>query len=877
MKTQIIRLSLILLTMTALAACTDDNIDSPGKFDTGLISEEDLYGAWSMDLDGNHAINAARLELAFSKEKVEKSASVLDIDESEIIEYSDTYNEWHIIKNFKGYQEYGYSGDAIHMENDNHSQDWLVKSVSNDSISLVAIADGLVVPVTIYRTNSAVDYAPPISKDNANIESLIDEIDKLGPMESGTFKGTDNSNWMSNVRDDIKMCHLAVPGTHDSGTFNIKHFAQFAATTQELSFKDQWKAGVRCFDLRVRNADKKARIFHGFIPCEMSFKDAALDILRLVAKSKESCYMIINTESNDWTKIQHEVVKCIVAYCTYTGIMFDNTELDEAATRKSIYEDICDAEKKVMSELGMKADDHIIIGYRPDLTLGEARGKLIVINRMSDKQGISEHHPFVGSEVRGGFSGVKDVFELRPNRNEGKMDTIVHKNAMDISDLYGLDDDEDHGEFLDRKLKEVQMFTLKGYQQRTMNINKDVLYFNSSSASFEDYIGPFNTHIPDYASVAESLYDKVNQTMKATRTCGLICMDYAGVAKHKRLSIFEIAAVLLPLIGPTFYPDPASKAVVLGAIELANQIKSAYDVHGDELTNTVLGMSTLNVPLDSIRISPRIISDAKPMSSYPLTLQFFPADATERGIESWSSRNTDVASISPDGEKATLSVNKYGNSIITAKASNGQHHSIYLVAPQGKMQPVDLGLSVLWADRNIGAALPECDGYFYSWGDIDEHLHNFVPAEYKYGPSFDAYYKYSAKDNLSSLSDNDDPARMVLGNGWRMPTKAEVEELLNLQNGVTWQLYERNGVKGYAVSHNGNAIFLPALGFMKGYNVCHDYPMEGYFWTRDIFKTAVWNWDQANCLYIRNSDSPAHGLINAQRYYGIPIRPVKNR
>lgn len=33
-------------------------------------------------------------------------------------------------------------------------------------------------------------------------------------------------------------------------------------------------------------------------------------------------------------------------------------------------------------------------------------------------------------------------------------------------------------------------------------------------------------------------------------------------------------------------------------------------------------------------------------------------------------------------------------------------------------QAVDLGLSVLWADRNLGASLPSVDGYHYRWGDL---------------------------------------------------------------------------------------------------------------------------------------------------------------
>ena len=34
-------------------------------------------------------------------------------------------------------------------------------------------------------------------------------------------------------------------------------------------------------------------------------------------------------------------------------------------------------------------------------------------------------------------------------------------------------------------------------------------------------------------------------------------------------------------------------------------------------------------------------------------------------------------------------------------------------------EPVDLGLSVLWASWNVGANAPEEDGYYYAWGEVE--------------------------------------------------------------------------------------------------------------------------------------------------------------
>ncbi|MGH8464228.1 MAG: hypothetical protein ACRER5_08775, partial [Pseudomonas sp.] len=32
---------------------------------------------------------------------------------------------------------------------------------------------------------------------------------------------TDKSNWMKSIRDDVQLSELALPGTHDSATFDV--------------------------------------------------------------------------------------------------------------------------------------------------------------------------------------------------------------------------------------------------------------------------------------------------------------------------------------------------------------------------------------------------------------------------------------------------------------------------------------------------------------------------------------------------------------------------------------------------------------------------------------------------------------------------------
>lgn len=123
-------------------------------------------------------------------------------------------------------------------------------------------------------------------------------------------------------------------------------------------------------------------------------------------------------------------------------------------------------------------------------------------------------------------------------------------------------------------------------------------------------------------------------------------------------------------------------------------------------------------------------------------------------------------------------------------------------------QEVDLGLSVNWSGFNMGASSPEEYGSFYAWGDVEP----------KDGLYEDAPYKYLVDSVYVDLGANIcgteyDVARHLWGEGWRLPSKKECEEL---KNNCRWEWTEYRGVKGMKViGPNGNCIFLPAAGWQN--------------------------------------------------------------
>lgn len=122
-------------------------------------------------------------------------------------------------------------------------------------------------------------------------------------------------------------------------------------------------------------------------------------------------------------------------------------------------------------------------------------------------------------------------------------------------------------------------------------------------------------------------------------------------------------------------------------------------------------------------------------------------------------------------------------------------------------------------------------------------------------------------DNKTTLDLSDDAAYINWGSSWRMPTKAELSELISASyTTLTWTT--RSGVKGYKVTSktNGNSIFLPAAGIRKG-SGRNDVDSDGYYLSSLLFTGSS---DIAYCLYF-DSDG-TYGIT--ERCYGQSVRPV---
>ena len=206
-------------------------------------------------------------------------------------------------------------------------------------------------------------------------------------------------------------------------------------------------------------------------------------------------------------------------------------------------------------------------------------------------------------------------------------------------------------------------------------------------------------------------------------------------------------------------------------------------------------------------------------------------------------------------------------------------------------EAVDLGLSVKWATFNVGATAPEEYGGHFAWGETSPKVSYLYENYFDCEPtdiSWETYYKYNFSDGFSTLQPEDDVAQKYWGGTWRMPTQAELEELVNK---CTWTEETLNGIRGRrATGPNGNSIFLPFAGYKYDQDLYNDSKyirnqyqtydqFYGYYMSSQLLQSQS-SWATSSryiqCLYMSSSDNwnSATTTISQQRCYGLSIRAV---
>lgn len=180
----------------------------------------------------------------------------------------------------------------------------------------------------------------------------------------------------------------------------------------------------------------------------------------------------------------------------------------------------------------------------------------------------------------------------------------------------------------------------------------------------------------------------------------------------------------------------------------------------------------------------------------------------------------------------------------------------------GVYESVDLGLpsGTLWAKYNVGATKETDYGDLFAWGATEPYrLNGTTPID-----NTDNYASSYANKIQHDLYPNEDAATVKWGKGWKMPTKAQLDELY-ANTTYTWTTI--SGVNGGKfTASNGNYIFFPAAGYVYGGSL-RSRGSYGVYWSRSFdSSTLAWR------LYFNSS---VRNVGTDNRYSGFSVRPVR--
>ena len=189
------------------------------------------------------------------------------------------------------------------------------------------------------------------------------------------------SRWMNYIRDDAPLKSVAIPGAHDAGTAGISYLAE----TQDRDTAQLLACGTRYLDLRVAQAGKELKIYHG------PFKGVTLQqVMNAVA-----------------TFLQENPTEMLILDFQHFDGDAQQKALETVESTLGLYNEHDDAFQTVVLNNTDKTDVEFVDG----LTLGECRGKCLIL---------------WGGDKANEFCAEKPYVFKRNNDNGTRENSVLH-------------------------------------------------------------------------------------------------------------------------------------------------------------------------------------------------------------------------------------------------------------------------------------------------------------------------------------------------------------------------------------------------------------------------------------------------------------------
>ena len=239
-----------------------------------------------------------------------------------------------------------------------------------------------------------------------------------------------------------------------------------------------------------------------------------------------------------------------------------------------------------------------------------------------------------------------------------------------------------------------------------------------------------------------------------------------------------------------------------------------------------------------------------------------PENASLPGI-TWSSSDESVATVD---EKGVVSAVSNGTAVITGTTDDGGFSDSFTLTVTYKVpELVDMGLpsGVKWAKYNLGAVSMQDTGVYFAWGET-------APKD-EYTTTTHTYYNGSSLSLFTQeegfLDSEHDAATVHLGDGWRIPTMDDFDELVQNCSFLSGSYGSTAGFWAINNDDTQKRIFFPKTGRMNGTNLSNTIYSLG--WLSDYASGAVFGFGIAG-----DEDGVSPALYQFSWYVGLPIRAV---
>ena len=326
----------------------------------------------------------------------------------------------------------------------------------------------------------------------ASCEKTLDEPINESAQETRALTKSGDNNWITQLPDNAYASQLSIPGTHDAATGDGTVFS--LGKTQSLSLQEQWDMGIRAFDLRpgykkVRKGlfkyENELHIYHGIVETKTSFRKAVQVLSdNLAANPGEFAIIIMRFENDSPLYNKRDVWNSLMSSFL--------TSSDFPAERR--------------------------IDFRPDLTVGELRGKILVLSR--DAYAST---PSTGAFVSGWSHSESGTTSA----------VISGKNAsatLQLQDYYSVEN------------KEGKIASIMNFADLAAGAEPGVWTINHTSG----YVGKIGSDLSIKRNAENNniaLYNYLTGSSKPCGGTGIILLDHAGIHSS---GPFDIYGDLLP-------------------------------------------------------------------------------------------------------------------------------------------------------------------------------------------------------------------------------------------------------------------------------------------------------------------------------------------